>query len=62
MSGPHLVGTVHHAGEEERCHFLRLALLELVTAGEGEEGFAGRGEGGEEGAELGKLGGAAAVL
>ncbi len=34
----------------------------LVAAGEAEEGVAGLRDGGEEGAELGELGGAAAVL
>ncbi len=58
----YLVGAVEEALEEEGGDLFGAALLELVAAGEGEEGFAGRGEGGEEGAELGKLGGAAAVL
>ncbi len=62
MSGPHLEGAVEEALEEEGGDVFGAALLKLVTAGEGEEGFAGLGEGGEEGAELGELGGAAAVL
>ncbi len=62
MSGPHLEGAVEEALEEEGGEVFGAALLKLVTAGEGEEGFASLGDGGEEGAELGELGGAAAVL
>ncbi len=70
MSGPHLEGAVEEALEEEGGDLFGAALLKLVAAGEGEEGAAGLGDGGEEGAELGpstrlrinSLGGAAAVL
>ena len=62
MSGPHLEGAVQEALEEEGGDVFGAALLKLVAAGEGEEGFTGLGDGGEEGAELGELGGAAAVL
>ncbi len=66
----YLVGAVEEALEEEGGELFGAALLKLVAAGEGEEGFAGLGKGGEEGAELGpstrlrinSLGGAAAVL
>ena len=62
MSGTHLEGAVEEAMEEEGGDVFGAALLKLVAAGEGEEGLAGLWEGGEEGAELGELGGAAAVL
>ena len=62
MSGTDLVGALDEALEEESGDLFGAALLEPVTAGEAEEGFAGLGEGGEEGAELGELGGASAVL
>ncbi len=62
MSGPHLEGAVEEALEEEGGEFFGAALLKLVAAGEGEEGAASLGDGSEEGAELGELGGAAAVL
>ncbi len=62
MSGSHLVGALDEAVEEEVGDLFGAALLELVAAGEVEEGLAGLREGGEEGAELGELGGAAAVL
>ncbi len=62
MSGPHLVGALNEALEEESGDLFGAALLEPVAAGEAEEGLAGLGGGGEEGAELGELGGAAAVL
>ncbi len=58
----YLVGAVEEALEEEGGDVFGAALLELVAAGEGEEGLAGLGEGCEEGAELGELGGASAVL
>ena len=56
--------------EEESGDLFGAALLDLVAAGEVEEGLAGLGEGGEEGAELGpstrlrinSLGGATSVL
>ena len=41
---------------------LGAVVFELVAAGEVEEGLAGLGDGGEEEAELGELGGAAAVF
>ena len=62
MSGPHLEGAVEEALEEDGGEVFGAVLLELVAAGEGEEGFTGLGDGGEEGAELGELGGTAAVL
>ncbi len=66
----YLMGALDEALEEEGGDLFGAALLELVAAGEAEEGFAGLGEGCEEGAELGpstrlrinSLGGAAAVL
>ncbi len=58
----YLVGAVEEALEEEGGELFGAALLELGAAGAGEEGAAGLGEGGEEGAKLGELGGAAAVL
>ncbi len=54
----YLVGTLDEALEEEGGDLFGAALLEPVAAGEAEEGFAGLREGGEEGAELGELGGA----
>lgn len=41
---------------------LRLALFELMTAGEVQKGLPGLRDGGEEEAELGELGGATAVF
>ena len=58
----YLVGVLEEALEEESGDVFGAALLELVTAGEGEEGVAGLGDGGEEGTELGELSGAPAVL
>lgn len=55
-------GAFHHCPQEMGGDLLRLALLELVTAGEVEEGLPGFRHGGEEEAELGELGGATAVL
>src|SRR3990170_654514 len=57
----YLAGAVDEAAEEENGHLLRLALLHLMAAGEVQEGAAGLRDGGEEGAELSKLGGAEAV-
>ena len=61
-SVPQLAGALDEALEEEGGDLFGAALLELVAAGEAEEGVAGLRDGGEEGAELGELGGAAAVL
>jgi len=58
----YLVSVLKEALEEEGGDLFGATLLELVAAGEGEEGVAGLGDGGEEGAELGELGRAAAVL
>ncbi|MCH7836534.1 MAG: hypothetical protein IH864_06660 [Chloroflexi bacterium] len=58
----YLVGALNEALEEEGGDLFSAALLEPVAAGEAEEGLAGLGGGGEEGAEQGELGGAAAVL
>ena len=58
----YLGGAVEEALEEDGGEVFGAALLKLVAAGEGEEGFTGLGDGGEDGAELGELGGAAAVL
>ncbi len=58
----YLVGTRYEALEEESGDLFGAALLEPVAAGEAEEGLAGLGGGGEEGAEQGELGGAASVL
>jgi len=57
----YLVGVLEEAREEEGGDVFGAALLDpsamlrtgLVTAGEGEEGLAGLGDGGEEDAELG---------
>ncbi len=49
------VGALDEALEEEGGDLFGAALLELVAAGEAEEGLAGLGGGGEEGAELGEL-------
>ncbi len=46
-------GTRYEALEEEGGDLFGAALLEPVAAGEAEEGLAGLGGGGEEGAELG---------
>ncbi len=62
MSGTYLVGALDEALEEEGGDLFSAALLEPVAAGEAEEGLAGLGGGGEEGAEQGELGGASAVL
>ncbi len=58
----YLVGALDEALEEESGDLFGAALLEPVAAGEAEEGLAGLGGGGEEGAEQGELGGASAVL
>ena len=55
-------GAFHHCVQETGGDLLRLALLEVVTAGEAQEGLPGLRHGGEEEAELGELGGATAVL
>jgi len=57
-----LAGVLEEAGEEEGGDLVGAALLDLVASGEGEEGVADLRVGGEEEAELGELGGAAAVL
>ena len=61
-SSLYLVGVLEEALEEEGGDVFGAALLELVAAGEGEEGLASLGDGGEEDAELGELCGASAVL
>ena len=61
-SSLYLVSALDEALEEEVGDLFGAALLELGAAGEVQGGFAGLGEGGEEGAELGELGGATAVL
>jgi hypothetical protein len=58
----HLAGVLEEAGEEEGGDLVGAALLDLVALGEGEEGVADSRVGSEEEAELGELGGAAAVL
>jgi len=58
----YLVGVLEEALEEEGGDVFGSALLELVAAGECEEGVAGLGDGGEEDAELGELGRPPAVL
>jgi hypothetical protein len=57
-----VAGVLEEAGEEEGGDLVGAALLDLVALGEGEEGVADFRVGGEEEAELGELGGAAAVL
>jgi hypothetical protein len=58
----YLAGAFHHRFEETGGDLLRLALLEVVAAGEVQEGLVGLRDGGEEEAELGELGGATAVF
>jgi hypothetical protein len=56
------VGALDEALEEEGGDFFGATLLELVAAGECEEGLASLGDGGEENADFRHLGGAAAVF
>jgi hypothetical protein len=58
----YLVGAVEEEGEEEGGDLVGALLFELVAVGDIEEGGAGRGVLGEEGADLGKLARAPAVL
>lgn len=55
-------GVLDDAAEEEGGDFFRFALAGAVAAGEVEKGATGLRDPGEDGAELGELGGAAAVL
>jgi len=55
-------GAFHHCVQETGGDLLRLAFLEVVTAGEAQEGLPGFRHGGEEEAELGELGGATAMF
>ena len=57
-----LLGMLEEAGEEEGGDLVGATLFDLVAGGEGEEGVADLGIGGKEEAELGELGGAAAML
>ena len=50
------------AGDERGGDFFGAAVLSVAATGEGEQGGAGAGVGGDDGADLGELAGAAAVL
>ena len=56
------MGALDHAAEEEDGDLFGFALFGAVAAGEVQEGAAGFGDVGEDGAELCELGGAMAVF
>lgn len=62
MASGDLAGVLEEAGEEEGGDVFRPSLLQLVAAGELQEGLAGLGDGGQERAQLGELAGAGAMF